>query len=303
MDLRHLRYFIAVAEEQNIGRAATRLHISQPPLTRQIQQLEEELGVLLLNRTPRGVELTQAGELFLEEARNIRSIVEQATERTQRAGQGKLGRLDVAIFGTAILDAIPKLLLAFRQTYPEVKIVLHTMNKAEQIEALRQRRITVGFNRMLAPLPDITTKLVVNEELLLAVSHSSPLAKRESVSFSELRDHPLVLFPTGARPNFIDKVMNLCHEAGFEPLVSQEVGDAITGVALAAGGFGVCLIPESATSLALPGVVYKPITGLPSHAKVDLSCIYRNDDRSPILQAFLGVVDRVQLGLHDCTAG
>ena len=116
MDLRHLRYFIAVAEEQNIGRAATRLHISQPPLTRQIQQLEEELGVLLLNRTPRGVELTQAGELFLEEARNIRSIVEQATERTQRAGQGKLGRLDVAIFGTAILDAIPKLLLAFRQT-------------------------------------------------------------------------------------------------------------------------------------------------------------------------------------------
>jgi len=299
MDLRHLRYFIAVAEEQNIGRAATRLHISQPPLTRQIQQLEEELGVLLLNRTPRGVELTQAGELFLEEARNIRSIVEQATERTQRAGQGKLGRLDVAIFGTAILDAIPKLLLAFRQSYPEVKIVLHTMNKGEQIEALRQRRITVGFNRMLAPLPDITTKLVVNEELLLAVSHSSPLAKRESVSFSELRDHPLVLFPTGARPNFIDKVMSLCHEAGFEPLVSQEVGDAITGVALAAGGFGVCLIPESATSLALPGVVYKPIKGLPSNAKVDLSCIYRNDDRSPILQAFLSVVDDVQLGLHN----
>jgi len=299
MDLRHLRYFIAVAEEQNIGRAATRLHISQPPLTRQIQQLEEELSVLLLNRTPRGVELTQAGELFLEEARNIRSIVEQATERTQRAGQGKLGRLDVAIFGTAILDAIPKLLLAFRQSYPEVKIVLHTMNKGEQIEALRQRRITVGFNRMLAPLPDITTKLVVNEELLLAVSHSSPLAKRESVSFSELRDHPLVLFPTGARPNFIDKVMSLCHEAGFEPLVSQEVGDAITGVALAAGGFGVCLIPESATSLALPGVVYKPIKGLPSNAKVDLSCIYRNDDRSPILQAFLSVVDDVQLGLHN----
>jgi DNA-binding transcriptional LysR family regulator len=92
--------------------------------------------------------------------------------------------------------------------------------------------------------------------------------------------------------------MSLCHEAGFEPLVSQEVGDAITGVALAAGGFGVCLIPESATSLALPGVVYKPITGLPSNATVDLSFIYRNDDRSPILQAFLGVVDEVQLGLH-----
>lgn len=296
MDLRHLRYFIAVAEELNIGRAATRLHISQPPLTRQIQQLEEELGVRLLNRTPRGVELTQAGALFLDEARNIRAIVEQATERTQRAGQGKLGRLDVGIFGTAILDAIPKLLLAFRRSYPEVKIVLHTMNKGEQIEALRQRRITVGFNRMLAPLPDIETRLVTTERLLLAVNHTSPLAALESVEFAALREHPLVLFPTGTRPNFIDKVMTLCHEAGFEPIVSQEVGDAITGVALAAGGFGVCLVPESATSLALPGVIYKPLTGLPPHARVDLSCIYRSDDRSPILDAFLGVIDHVRAG-------
>ena len=105
MDLRHLKYFIAVAEEQNIGRAAARLNISQPPLTRQIQQLEEELGVRLFNRTPRGMELTQTGEVLLHEARNIRSLVEQATERTQRAGQGKLGRLDVAIFGSAIASA------------------------------------------------------------------------------------------------------------------------------------------------------------------------------------------------------
>lgn len=291
MDLRHLKYFIAVAEEQNIGRAATRLHISQPPLTRQIQQLEEELGVRLLTRTPRGVELTQAGALFLEEARNIRAIVEQATERTQRAGQGKLGRLDVGIFGTAILDAIPKLLHAFRQAYPEVRILLHTMNKGEQIEALRQRRITVGFNRMIAPLPDIETKLVATEDLLLAVNHAHRLAAQESVRFAELREHPLVLFPTGARPNFIDKVMTLCNDAGFEPQISHEVGDAITGVALAAGGFGLCLVPESATSLALPGVVYKRLTGLPSNAKVDLSCIYRRDDRAPILEAFLGVVD------------
>ena len=294
MDLRHLKYFIAVAEEQNIGRAATRLHISQPPLTRQIQQLEDELGVQLFTRTPRGVELTQAGVLFLEEARNIRAIVEQATERTQRAGQGKLGRLDVGFFGTAILDAIPKLLLAFRQAYPEVKIVLHTMNKGEQIEALRQRRITVGFNRMVAPLPDIETKLVVTENLLLAVSHSHPLATQSSVSFPELREHPLVLFPTGARPNFIDKVMTLCHEAGFEPQILHEVSDAITGVALAAGGFGACLVPESATSLALPGVVYRPLTELPPNSRVDLSCIYRRDDRAPILEAFLGIVDQIR---------
>ncbi|HJV24525.1 MAG TPA: LysR substrate-binding domain-containing protein [Aromatoleum sp.] len=290
MDLRHLRYFIAVAEEENIGRAAARLHISQPPLTRQIQQLEEELGVKLFNRTPKGMELTQAGELFLEEARNIRSVVEQATERTQRAGQGKLGRLDIAIFGSGILGTIPRLLLAFRNDYPEVKIVLHTMTKAEQIEALRQRRITVGFNRMLAPLPDLATELVATEPLLLAVNENHPLAQEESVPFRALADHPMVLFPTGARPNFVDKVMRLCEEAGFVPNVSQEVGDAVTGVALVAGGFGICLVPESVTALTLPGVVFRPLHDSPANSRIDLSCLYRSDDQSPILAAFLDCV-------------
>lgn len=290
MDLRHLRYFVAVAEEQNIGRAAARLHISQPPLTRQIQQLEEELGVTLFNRTPRGMELTQAGQLFLEEARNIRSLVEQATERTQRAGQGKLGRIDVAIFGSAILDAIPKLLLAFRTRHPDVKVVLHTMTKAEQIAALRQRRISVGFNRMLAPLDDLETRQVTTEKLLLAVRADHPLARQASIAFAELRDHPLVLFPTGGRPSFIDKVIGLCSERGFQPQISQEVGDAVTGVALVAGGFGVCLVPESATTLQFPGVVYAPLSDTPPNFFVDLSCVYRRDDSSPILAAFLNTV-------------
>ncbi|WP_374495504.1 LysR substrate-binding domain-containing protein [Zoogloea sp.] len=290
MDLRHLRYFVAVAEEQNIGRAAARLHISQPPLTRQIQQLEEELGVTLFNRTPRGMELTQAGQLFLEEARNIRSLVEQATERTQRAGQGKLGRIDVAIFGSAILDAIPKLLLAFRTRHPDVKVVLHTMTKAEQIAALRQRRISVGFNRMLAPLDDLETRQVTTEKLLLAVRADHPLARQASIAFAELRDHPLVLFPTGGRPSFIDKVIGLCSDRGFQPQISQEVGDAVTGVALVAGGFGVCLVPESATTLQFPGVVYAPLSDTPPNFFVDLSCVYRRDDSSPILAAFLNTV-------------
>jgi DNA-binding transcriptional LysR family regulator len=223
MDLRHLRYFVAVAEEENIGRAAARLHISQPPLTRQIQQLEEELGVTLFIRTPRGMELTQAGELFLEEARNIRALVEQATERTQRAGQGKLGRLDVGIFGSAILDAIPKLLLAFRNRYPDVKVVLHTLTKGEQIEALRQRRITVGFNRMLAPLDDIGVVQVTTEGLLLAIQADDPLARQPVIRFAELQHHPLILFPTGARPSFIDKVIGLCSTAGFQQRGHQRV--------------------------------------------------------------------------------
>jgi len=291
VDLRHLRYFVTVAEEENIGRAAARLHISQPPLTRQIQQLEEELGVTLFIRTPRGMELTQAGELFLAEARNIRALVEQATERTQRAGQGKLGRLDVAIFGSAILDVIPKLLLNFRNAHPDVKVVLHTMTKAEQIEALRQKRISVGFNRMLVPLDDIEIKPVATEELLLALPKEHVLTHKAHLRFADLRTHPMILFPTGARPSFIDKVIGLCTESGFQPVISQEVGDAVTGVALVASGFGVCLVPESATTLQFPGVVYRRFTDAPPNMNVDLSCIYRKEDQSPILAAFLLTVD------------
>jgi len=297
MDLRHLRYFIAVAEERNIGRAATRLHISQPPLTRQIQQLEEELGVQLFTRTPRGMELTQPGEMFLEEARNIRSVVEQATERTQRAGQGRLGRLDIGIFGSAILGTIPRLLLAFRSAYPEVKVILHNMNKEAQIEALRQRRIDLGFNRFIEPSDDIAREHVATEQLFLAINISNPLAQRPTVPFGLLAEHPLILFPSGPRPSFVDKVMGMCQQAGFTPQVAQEVGDTVTGIALVASNFGVCLVPESATVLTLPGVVYRPLSGAPENAPVDLSCMYRMGDSSPILNSFLETIRASRNGI------
>ncbi|SFB54804.1 LysR substrate-binding domain-containing protein [Azotobacter beijerinckii] len=290
MDLRHLKYFIAVAEEQNIGRAAARLHMSQPPLTRQIQQLEDELGVQLFIRTPRGMELTSTGKLFLEEARNIYSIIEQAMERTQLAGQGKLGRLDIATFGSGILDTIPKLLLAFRKNYPDVKIVLHTMNKNEQIEALLQRRISLGFNRMLTPIPGISSELISSESLLLAINENNPLSKEPEIALHSLIDHPFILFPTGGRPSFIDKVVGLCQQAGFTPQVSQEVEDVVTAISLVASGFGVCVVSETTSVLALPGVVYRPLRRLPEEACIDLSCIFRSDDRSPLLAAFLGEI-------------
>ncbi len=288
IELRHLRSFMVVAEEGNIGRAAIRLNISQPPLTRQIHQLEAELGVQLLLRTPHGVELTSAGELFIEEARNIYSLVKQATERTQRAGEGKLGRLDIAIFGSGILRDIPKLLLNFRQKYPDVKVVLHTMEKGQQIEALRQRRISAGFNRLLPLLPDIASELIATEKLLLAVNDSHPLAEQEAIPLQAIADIPLILFPTtGTSPNFMEKVLKLYQESGFTPKIAQEVGDAITAIALVASGFGVSIVSEAASVLTLPHVVYKPLANPPVGAEVDLTCIYRANDQSPVLNAFL----------------
>ena len=290
MDLRHLKYFLAVAQELNIGRAAARLHISQPPLTRQIKALEDELGVELFIRTAKGVELTQAGEMFKEEAHNIRMLVEAGIDRVQRAGEGKLGRIDVGIFGSGIYDIIPKLLQDFRRKLPGVNVVLHTMNKSEQIEALRQRRITVAFNRMTEPEPDIGRELVVTECLYAAMPSDHPLASLKAVPLRAFAEQPFVVFPNVGRPNFVDRVVELCRQQGFEAQIAQEVGDAVTGLALVARGFGVTLIPESAAqALVVHGTTVRPLADVPK-AMIDLSCLYRVTDKSPLLKAFLGVI-------------
>jgi DNA-binding transcriptional LysR family regulator len=184
---------------------------------------------------------------------------------------------------------IPKLLLAFRKLYPGVKIVLHTMTKNEQIEALRNHTITVGFNRLVGELPDIKVEVIMNENLMIAINESHPFAKLEKISLKELANHPLVLFPSGSRPNFIDFVIGLCRDEGIQPQVAQEVNDVLTGVALVAGGFGICLVPQAATNLNIPGVVYRAINKDPQPT-VDLSCLYRKDDDSPILRSFLEIV-------------
>ena len=288
MDLRSLKYFIAVAEERNIIKAATRLHISQPPLTRQIKQLEEELRAILFIRTPRGVELTDAGETLLVEARNLIALAELAAERTYKAGQGLLGRIDVGLFGSAVFGVIPKILLAFRQTYPNVTMILHNLNKVQQIEALRQRRLTVGFNRLVEATADIQSEQIIAETLFVAINKANPLAKKKQIAWTELAHHPLVLFPSEGRPNFIDRVLELCRQDGFLPKVVQEVGDAVNGVALVASGFGLCIVPDSATNMRIPGVVYRPLLREPT-PEVDLSCLYRSNDESPILREFLAI--------------
>ncbi|RBP13981.1 DNA-binding transcriptional LysR family regulator [Roseiarcus fermentans] len=290
IELRHLKYFVAVAKELSIGRAAVALNISQPPLTRQIQQLEEDLGAVLFVRSVKGVELTDAGRTLYEEARNILSLVDLASERTRRAAQGRIGRLDVGIFGSGMYDIIPRVLRKFRAAFPEVKIVLHPMTKDAQVEALRQRRINVGFNRLVPRYPDIASRVVMWERLYIVVPESDPLAGRAEVSIAELVDSPFVLFPKVARPNFNDFVASLCQRHGFVPHIAQEVGEATTGVALVASGFGVCIVPESVKYFRADGVVYLPMTESPP-TMLDVTCLYCLEDNSPILAEFLGVLE------------
>lgn len=286
MELRHLRYFVAVADAWSIGHAAEHLHMAQPPLTRQIRQLEQELGVTLFRRTNRGVELTSAGQVFLDDAQRVLQLAEQAGGRAHRAGEGAVGRLDIALFGTGIFGVIPVLLKAYRTATPDVTIVLHNMDKEAQLEALEHRTIDLAFNRVVGPQAGITNEVLLAERLFVAIPDDHPLAARTAVRLDELEGEPMVLFPRGMRPNFMDIVRDACRTVGFEPTVVAEVDDVVHGIALVASGGALALVPRSGKNLHVPGIVYRPLTHSPV-SQVDLCCIYRSDDNSPVLHRLL----------------
>lgn len=289
MDLRDIRHFLAVAEEGHIGRAAARLHLSQPPLTRHIQALEEKIGVPLFVRTPKGMQLTEAGRTLLEEAPNLLALAQRAAERTRLAGQGLIGRLDVGLFGSGLLDVIPRILARFHQARPEVKIVLHNLTKDAQLQALRERRLTVGFNRLVPAEAGISVETVLREPLVVAIAATHALAVRPSLRISDLGGVPLILYPNVPLRGLAQEVTDAFRAEGVRMRVEQEVEDVLTAVALVAGGFGACVTTQSATSLRLPGVVYRPLHSHHLH-DIELSCLYRTDDGSPVLGAFLDAV-------------
>lgn len=286
-----MRYFQVLAEELNFGRAAARLHMAQPPLTRQIQALENDLGAVLFERTPRGVLLTIAGQTLYDEVPNILSLVARARSRTEQAGQGRLGRIDVGIFGASILNVIPRVLSRFRAEHPEVELFLHTMTKAEQIEALRERRITVGFNRLVPKEPDIAVSIVLRERYLVALPASHRLCANAEITLADMASEPLILYPNLPMPGLAQQVLAAFARKGLAVRVVQQVEDVLTSIALVSSGFGLCITTASAASLQLPHVEYRPLKSRSLH-DIDLSCLYRRDDKSPILRQFLAVVSR-----------
>lgn len=289
IELRHLRYFVAVAEDGTLRGAAERLHVSQPPLTRQIQQLEGFLEVKLLERKPRGIELTVAGKILYEEAKNILSLVEQAALRTRRAEEGQLGRLDVGIFGSAIYGAVPTIMREFRATHPDVEVILHNLDRPGQIKALRERRLTVGFNRFFGDESGLSWEKVHSERMNLAIYLEHRFAGKSSISLTEIGREPLVLYPRKVRPSFIDYVQKLFHEQGITPRIAHEVDDVTTALALVSSGMGLSLVTQSACNLKLPNVEFIPLEHSDT-GEFDLDIIYRSDDTSPLLKAFLQTV-------------
>ncbi|MDD2179293.1 LysR substrate-binding domain-containing protein [Acidovorax sp. D2M1] len=289
MDLRQMKYFLALAQELNFGRAAQRLHMAQPPLTRQIRGLEEELGTPLFLRTPKGVELTAAGQALLDEVPNILSLAERASERTRLAGEGLIGRLDVGIFGSGVLDVIPRLLADFHRERPAVRLELHNMTKAEQLQALRERRITVGFNRLVQAEPGLGVEIVLREPLVVGLPETHPLCERAQIDLRDLSGVPMILYPNAPLPGLAQEVTAAFVREGARLEVAQEVEDVLTCVALVASGFGCCITTQSAMSLRLPGVAYRPLRSRYLR-DIALCCLYRTEDSSPVLTAFLQVV-------------
>ncbi|MEN2472164.1 LysR substrate-binding domain-containing protein [Burkholderia sp. GS2Y] len=289
MDLRQMKYFLAVAEERSFGRAAERLHMAQPPLTRQIRAIEASLGVRLFVRGPKGVELTEAGKALLEEVPNILAMARRAEEKVQSASLGLAGRLDIGIFGSSVLNVIPLLLKRFHDQRPDVKLSLHSLTKVEQLDALRERRILVGFNRLVPSESDIDVEVVLREKLVVGLNEQHPLCAKDEISIRDMDNEPMILYPNVSLPGLMESVCSAFRREESRIRIEQMVEDVLTCVALVSAGFGLCITTQSATNLRLPGIVYRPLKSR-YLSDIELSCMYRHEDPSPVLSAFLDVV-------------
>jgi LysR family transcriptional regulator, benzoate and cis,cis-muconate-responsive activator of ben and cat genes len=289
MELRQLKYFVAVAEELNFHRAARRLHVSQPALSRQIQRLENDMQVALLLRSAKRIELTSAGKAFRHRAMDILNDIRKAEEFTRLIGNGEVGRLAIGIFGSAIFSVIPEVLLKFRNSYPGVQLQIFPMTKEEQIQALRDRELTIGFNRLVPQQPDIVQERVLIEELVIAIPEGHAAASMQRVDLRDVLGESIVIYPRGIVPSLATRVYEMYWAYNVEPKVVQEVADVSTAMALVAGGFGLCIVPQAASHLRLPGLVYRPLKSIVP-PEIELVCLYRRGDDSPILRSFRGVI-------------
>ena len=294
MELRHLRYFIAVGEEEHFGRAAERLRVVQPALTRQIQQLEEEIGCSLFERLKRGVRLTEAGRSFLEEARRFLSDLERGVERTRLVAQGKVGRLRIGFTdGATYSGEFPSILRDFRDKWPDVRLDLFPSNSVAMGEQLREQRLDIGFVYELpTDLPQLQAHRINAERIVLALPQSHPLVKRKQMKLVDLKGEPFAWIPRAAAPFFYDQVLSACHDAGLTLNIVQEGDNETTMLSLVAGGIGLSFTIKSAERRKPDSVVLKEVEDL--LLTVELFAIWREDNEVPALQKFIEIVRKTK---------
>ncbi|MGB0659139.1 MAG: LysR substrate-binding domain-containing protein [Mangrovicoccus sp.] len=291
MNFKQLKYFIAVAEELHFGRAADRLDMAQPPLSRHIKQLEEELQASLFNRGRNAITLTQAGERLLERGRSILAQLEDVRLEVRRLGQGAEGRLRVGFVGSATFGILPNIIKSFRANYPEVNLSLLPMNNAQLHRALVARELDVAFARPALKDPEFLTKELKEEKLILALPDEVDTGGRSIAKLERLQTHNLILYPEYPRPSYADVVLNACEEAGFAVPLKVWCMDLQTALSLVSVGEGVCIVPESVSSAPRKGMKFLRIE--PEIARTSLSVNYRLDGQGVHVQNFVRIAQLV----------
>ncbi|GAA3714846.1 LysR family transcriptional regulator [Oceanisphaera sediminis] len=254
MELRHLRYFVVVAEELNLTRAAEKLFIAQPPLTRQIKQLEEELEVQLFIRKARGLELTQGGQYFLQQVHSIMDRLDASIEGTRQVAQHRKTVFSIGFVPSVFYGQLPLMVRRLRRN-KNLEIVLHELKTQEQIDALKSGKIDIGFGRISIEDPDVEQEVLFNEPLIAALPAAHPLTKQVP-TMQQLAEVPMVTFPAGAGPNFSDVALGLFHRRGLKVQVIQQVNDLQTALSLVASDMGFALVPEQVKKLRREGVEF-----------------------------------------------
>lgn len=290
--MRHLRYFVVVAEEASFTRAALRLRIAQPPLSNQIKQLEKELGAKLFDRNRRGVRLTEAGRVLLEETRRVLAQLEGTARLVRRVDEGAVGRLALGFVPSASNSVLPPLLGAFGERYPEVEMYLNEMNPDALVRGLHERRIDAAF--LYLPFEDaaLSFRVVSRECLIVALPETHHLSGEPDIDVRELSEERFVLPARYLMPGLYSQVIEACREAGFVPkAVHKEVWLMQTIVGLVAGKMGVALVPASLNNLHRKGVVYRPVRGMAP--TVEMGVVWRREESSAVLDAFLRLTDEI----------
>jgi DNA-binding transcriptional LysR family regulator len=284
MELRDLRYFVAVAQHRNFSRAAEQLHVSQPALSEQIRKLEDELGAPLFERTSRGAMLTDAGAALLPQARSVLAQADVAAETVRMVAHGVAGTLTIGLIDSAALGILPPLVRRFTARYPNVKLRLRELGTRRQLEAVEAGDIDVGIVGGPVWHDGIAGQRIATESLLVALPAEHRLAAQKAVRLADLRDDGFITYPADRGAGLLEETLRLCHDAGFDPKIVQEANEMTTICGIVAAGLGVAIVPSSVSAIATDGVVYHPTD---PRAELERWAVWRDQSPLGVVHAFV----------------
>jgi LysR family transcriptional regulator, benzoate and cis,cis-muconate-responsive activator of ben and cat genes len=284
MEVRHLRYFAAVARELNFSRAAEQLHIAQPPLSRQIRQLEDELGAELIDRGARPLRLTPAGQFFHTQATQMLERLAEVSAATARIARGTRLWFGVGFVPSTLYGVLPEVIRRFRVTRPDVDVGLSELTTLQQLDALKSGRIDIGFGRLRFDDPRVGGAVITEESMVAALPSGHALARRKRVSLAQLAAEPLLLYPARPRPSYADQVLEMFRSRSLQPVVALEANELQTAIGLVVAGIGYAMVPHSVQALHRDGLVYVPLSDAGVTSPVIMN--FRAGDESALAAEF-----------------